>query len=441
MSAVLKIDYVSPSALETSGECLRKWAYTKIDRVPKKQNAAAGLGGDVHSEHERWLGQGVPYNTGTRAGELAAATLHMLPAPFVAKIETEFSFLWRGIVFGGKADAHWLEGTYAVALDHKTTGNFAWAKLTKEELIAHPQAVIYAMYLMLEYGVEWVHLRWNYVLTSSKSSIIPTKASWHWVHRSEIEKALDSWIDQAQLLHEVIAAANDPIVRLRAKHVPYNSQACSNYGGCQFRDNGMCRRDEGPSAGRLLMAQSGMSEALRARLAAGKATAAAETQAQPQQYAPPPVAPPQQYAPPPPMAPPIGAGVPGVAIAAGGVAQYAPPPPQYAPQAPAAAFPPPASNGQIPGQHYGAAVNPPEQALPAPPQAAVAPPPAAPAAPARRGRKPKAAAGAPGAAPEEELELRKKLALALATNRSVLVPEEVSPLIDAFVAAVFGDAQ
>jgi hypothetical protein len=89
------VAYVSPSALETFEMCERKWAWSKLDRLPKVMGDAAALGDGVHKQHEAWLGQGIPYDLTKRVGVLAMATMHLLPAPGVARVEQEVTFTYQ----------------------------------------------------------------------------------------------------------------------------------------------------------------------------------------------------------------------------------------------------------------------------------------------------------------------------------------------------------
>jgi hypothetical protein len=288
----VKLDYVSPSALETfdagldglpygvdpeSGAgsvqfgCQRKWAWSKLDRVPKVQGASAIVGSQMHSHHERYLLSGTPYDLTTRPGELAAATRHLVPEPGTARVEQEIRFSFDPdagkpgsasqsgsagpILFGGKLDANWLEYTdkhtgtggapgvtrpLAIVLDHKSTSDIArYAKLTKSALLAHPQAPIYGVWAALEYGTEWVELRWNYVETRRKTGNPKIAQSWHVVHRDELAAALEHPARVARRLLQVVQQANEVRASGRpfgALDLPPNPNHCAAFGGCQFRD-------------------------------------------------------------------------------------------------------------------------------------------------------------------------------------------------------------
>lgn len=257
--ALVKVDYVSPSAIETfndaAGGCMRKWAWAKLDRSPKTENAAALTGTRTHSQHENWLQFGTPYDLTTHEGEIAQATLHLLPPPGVANVEGEMKFQLNGITFGGKLDGEWVEraGTprlashppeglepiehldRAVVLDHKT-GNKTYFKLAKEQLLKHPQAPIYAVRSFLKYQLPIVELRWNYATTTKKPQPFP---SWHVVRPEEIEAVWQEQVERpARRLLAVVDEANQ--TRRSGKpfgalQLPPNFNACAAFGGCPFR--------------------------------------------------------------------------------------------------------------------------------------------------------------------------------------------------------------
>ena len=237
------VDYLSPSSIEAFELCERRWGWVKLNRQPKQTSEAADEGSAVHRAHDDWLTKGIPYDRTTRIGEIAACTLHLLPDPGSCVVEVEVRFTYAGIVFGGKIDVHWPEPDFVVILDHKTTGDFQWAKTTKEELIGHPQAPIYAAWGMAYYGKSWAHLRWNYALRAKQPK---PKPSWHLVHESEVKPAIDAHIPTARRMLQVIEHANSERARGRmfgARDLPANPRACQAYGGCVHRK--LCGIDTG----------------------------------------------------------------------------------------------------------------------------------------------------------------------------------------------------
>jgi hypothetical protein len=155
------------------------------------------------------------------------------------KIEQAIRVAHHGIEFGGFIDANWREDDRAaVVLDHKTTKDFGYAKLTKEALLNHPQAPIYALWAMQHYRVDYVELRWNYARTVGKPK--PIK-SWHLVNRGEILQAMQAPLKVAKRMLAVVQDVNTRRSNgehVSAKDLDFNLDACGAFGGCPYQ--GVC---------------------------------------------------------------------------------------------------------------------------------------------------------------------------------------------------------
>jgi hypothetical protein len=124
---------LSATQLDTADGCLRKWAWEKIDGYPRPQNASAALGSEVHAQLEDWLQEGKPFDLTTKAGEVAMAGYHLIPAPGTPHMAVEQEFVleaWGHRIFGLK-DLEFQDRPEV--WDHKTTKDPKWAK-TPEEL-------------------------------------------------------------------------------------------------------------------------------------------------------------------------------------------------------------------------------------------------------------------------------------------------------------------
>lgn len=230
----IKLDYVSPSAIETAESCLRKWAWTKLDRLPRPQNKWAAYGSEMHSHHEARALHGTPFDRTTPAGESAAATEHWLPPPQSAEVEREMRFVYDGVTFGGKIDLNWYVpsspiGSVAVVHDHKSCGDLRFVKDTKQKLLEHPQAPIYGTWAAGHYGVRNVVLRWTYATRDKRPKAL---LSQHLVSRDELAQSMISPLRAAKVMLRIVDAANTH--GLRARDLPPNVHACSAYGGCPF---------------------------------------------------------------------------------------------------------------------------------------------------------------------------------------------------------------
>lgn len=371
--AQIDLEYLSPSTLETVELCPRKAAFVKLDRIAKISSDAAELGTAMHAQHDRYFRDGTPYDLTTRAGELALATHAMLPDRDMPglRVEQEIRFQHAGLPgawLGGKVDLNWEQpsGAYGddrarcIVLDHKSSGKREYMKLTREALLHHPQAPIYAAMFYAGVGQQRVpkegsargvwqdwrvdpssnllELRWNYVLTSSKAATPATEKSWHVVTRAEIEDAFARYvIPPARKWLAIIDQAN----AVRSTGHPFGASeveakpgtACFAFGGCPFRS----RCNIAPIDGVRAMTDQAANFLSRVGVGGpGQAPAAAWTP-------------------------------PGQAPAVNGA--QVPPPVQQAWQPP----------GQAPAQHahapagppgYGARINPPENGTSAPPDPA-----------------------------------------------------------------------
>lgn len=389
--ALVQLDSVSPSSLETFADCQRKWAWHKLDGIPKPQGAGAELGERVHGQQERWLKFGIPYDMTTREGEIAMASFHLVPEPGTCAVEETFTVTYDGIRFGGKFDfkprPEFCPPGVVVIGDHKTTASLGWAKLTKAELMGHPQAPIYALHGLTEAWeqgrpAEWVELRWNYATTRGKPKAEP---SWHRVHASELPAAMAEPVRLARQMLAVVETCNAERAAGRpfgALNLPPSPASCGKFGGCPYQSN--CKLSPKESVIAMTQnAQTMTSAEFLARIGARR------DPAQPAAAPVPPAPPPVQGAPAP------GFFVPGMQMPA------APPAaPVQAPQGPMGWAGPPAQMhpmaASYPFPGYGGQVVPPEAAVPVP-QAQPAPAvPEAPTEPAKKkGGRPKKAPVAP----------------------------------------------
>lgn len=234
---------LSASQLKSFLACPRKWAFDKIDRVPRPDTPSTALGTRVHEILEDWLRDGTPpdlnevftYENPKRPGEqvvrhpgrIAHAGLHLLPAPRTPGLEIEgwLSLRTRATVWSGRLDLRYIDPHTgeAVVHDHKTTSSAAYA-LTPETLRTDPQALLYAASEMVRLGVPKVRLDWLY---------LPTAGGKAWkvslpVLRDDIAPDLDRLEDTAALMQRTLASG------LTARDIPGNPGACNDFGGCEY---------------------------------------------------------------------------------------------------------------------------------------------------------------------------------------------------------------
>lgn len=243
----IRLAYVSPSSIETFASCPRKWAWRKLDGRQGKAKPSAALGSAMHGHLERWLTHGTPVDMTSKAGEMAFASFRYLPPPRSGAVELEFTLdvydaELGSIRLGGKVDwsgLDWLGSSRPVVLDHKSTGDFVWAKDSVEKLLAHPQAPIYAAWALGQSGANEVDLRWNYTLSKAP---FPCRPSWHTITREQVSAALPEHVAVAKRIVRLVQHANETRARgesFGARDVDYNPGACHLYGGCDYQSD--CR--------------------------------------------------------------------------------------------------------------------------------------------------------------------------------------------------------
>lgn len=307
---------ISASAIESFdpslGGCARKWAFSRLDGVPKPQSPGAALGSRCHELWELYLRDGVPFDLSTVEGRICQATQHLLPAGGrgLVDVETSFRFEWEGVTWAGKKDAAYWERkggtvteefivgddkTFRVVLDHKTTSDFRYAKSERTSLLGHPQAPIYALeeHEMI-CGRAPVRLAWNYVkhgvtfdkdappgpygytIKSARRPVAFEPPVRLIVSRAEAEDALGRFVPTAKRMLKIIQEPPAPHEGSIARQLEPNPDACEAFGGCPYR--AQCGLTPQEIASRLVRSfpeengeQKNMGSALRDRIAAIKA--------------------------------------------------------------------------------------------------------------------------------------------------------------------------
>jgi hypothetical protein len=249
---------ISPSQIETYRLCPRKWAFDKLDRIPRVPNKYAMRGTAVHAVLERWQRDGLAVDLSTEDGKIASAGLKFLPQPGTHATEYGFIFDTGLAVYHGIMD---LRGkpTFPIQSiwDHKTTTSFNWMK-TPEILRKDPQANIYAKAVLYECealglkigeGFDRIEQNWVYYIadpTKPKSRkvqlhVVRDEHARMPVRPPEVEKEhfgvmtlaeLDERFEEIEVTaQEILALYRD---KPRALDVQYNSLACSAFGGCPY---------------------------------------------------------------------------------------------------------------------------------------------------------------------------------------------------------------
>ncbi len=220
-------DYFSASQLEAFQDCPRKWGWKYLDGIEAPPNPYAAFGLRLHRQIELYLTKGTPFDLTTDAGEAAMAGLHYLPKPGTPGLTVEGKFIldgW-GHRFLGYKDIQIIQpGLVPKVADHKSTGNFKWAK-TPDELKTNIQAVLYATDVMVKTGSQDCDLLWIYYKRTKPFAAKPVTVR---VNRTELEPTLVQIKDLADGMATIKAS------RASAIDLPTNLEACGKYGGCPY---------------------------------------------------------------------------------------------------------------------------------------------------------------------------------------------------------------
>lgn len=302
--------YVSPSEIDTYDLCKRKWAFIYVEGKRPPPNDSAALGSRVHKVLELWLKDGAPANTWEEEGDIAAAGLHLLPPPRYPglSIEHQFHFTSRRAWYTGVKDFRYRDANGLIHVgDHKTTKSMQWVK-TLEEILYHPQALIYAVDEFRQNPNDsHVSLDWIYYLTKGSRRAVPRTQI---VDRQTVAELFFSIVDP--VAGEITNLHNTVPEGTSALEFEPNFRACEAYGGCPFL--GTCNptpTDRMNAA--MTQANLSLTDKLKGlaqqRAAQPSPMHPPEHQAAPpgppapQGYVPPPVPPPQPWTPPAPTPP------------------------------------------------------------------------------------------------------------------------------------------
>jgi RecB family exonuclease len=226
----------SASRISTWIRCPTRAAWQYIAGYPEEGTDATELGTAVHDELERIKkNPGALPNMLDEIGAIAAEALpHVadLSLEDGASIEGEFTFQgrhkWRGKIDIEKPGD---------LRDYKTTSDFRWMK-TPEELMADPQAILYAerMFRRLEAKNDaplpsdatvqgtWIYLRKRKPYAARTVQFTMTRA-----HAAAGFAALESYADEMQTA--AYAAPADPpgVHRFILDTIPKNPEACNDF--------------------------------------------------------------------------------------------------------------------------------------------------------------------------------------------------------------------
>lgn len=217
----------APSTIETADLCLRKWAFDKIDRLPRAETEATKLGGEVHEQIENYLKHGKPFDVTVQAGKIAMSALSHLPEPKLPGMTVEKWFVRKtGVAtYWGKKDGEQiLTQQIPKVWDHKTCGSFRYANDVKG-LQTKVQPGMYGWDAIAKAQSEEAELRWNYMRTKGSRACVPVIAR---ISKMQAEDVMCRVDRTAEVLIQLTRA----LPKGRAREAPPNFSACDAFGGC-----------------------------------------------------------------------------------------------------------------------------------------------------------------------------------------------------------------
>lgn len=222
----------SASQIEQAQLCPRKWAFDKIDRLPKEDTEATKLGTAVHDQLERYLRDATPIDTTCLAGKIAMSGIQHLPPPRSPGLRVEEWFVRKHgqITFWGKKDYRFMDFSRRIPVvgDHKTCAAFSWAK-SEEDLRTTVQSGMYGWDEMEDAGTNIAELRWCYFRTKGGRASMPVYTQ---ISRMEAEDVMASVMDTSLILVEMLQI----FPKGSAIEAPPNYSACEAFGGCPHKD-------------------------------------------------------------------------------------------------------------------------------------------------------------------------------------------------------------
>jgi len=217
---------LSASQLDVFDLCKRKWAFQYILNIRTPPHPSAAFGSEVHGHLERWLKFATPPPQETRSGQVATRMLVNLPPPGTGAVEKKFFMETpRGHNYTGIIDWTGAFNARPTVIDHKTTGNWDYAK-TAEGLLFDTQGIIYSVAGCLGFNTEELDLFWNYGSTGKRMETRAVKTTIYLPVVSERFEYIEALSAEVLLAYQNVAGPME---------LPPTPSACGAFGGCPFQ--------------------------------------------------------------------------------------------------------------------------------------------------------------------------------------------------------------
>jgi hypothetical protein len=229
---------ISPSQIKTYLDCPRKWAFDKIDQIPRESSPAAAKGTACHdvTEHKIWnaVNPGstdVPFYT-EQIEKISQGIFSLYGIQEGDKVLTEHEFFlprerWT---YHGFIDLLFVRNDRLKICDHKTSRDPHKWGLTNEMLKRDEQGILYSQWGIEAFEVDEVDLIWGYGKTCGAVNPFQVNAT---MTREDNAKRLPVIDEVAEQIVESYQAST-------ALDLEPNLDACNKFGGCPYLT--MCPR-------------------------------------------------------------------------------------------------------------------------------------------------------------------------------------------------------
>ncbi len=267
---------ISASQIESLNICERMYGGRYLCGFKYIKNEAASLGNETHTIAENYHKHGKRPDRTTLAGRLFLLGIKYAPHPGVGHSEGEFVLKIGGISYKGLIDH--IDGAHVT--DYKTTGDLNADHIlrVKEQFLANPQALIYAVKALVvtkapEVRLTWIYMEAKWKGKAEKKEKVATRAEPFSVvlSKAEVEEAFARVVHPpAEKLVQLRKSRVDKKAPEKEKLAKFfsltpNLNSCYKFGRCQFYD--LCHNEE-PTGEE--MNTNDLAEKLRAQLAGAK---------------------------------------------------------------------------------------------------------------------------------------------------------------------------